>query len=56
MTRTLPTRLARYLSNCDADDPLLRANQLVDEALALQDAGKFAEAEAVLNEAEALAA
>lgn len=52
--RALNARATEYVGALDADDPLVVADMLVDEAVALQDAGRFAEADALLARAEDL--
>ena len=47
-------RAARYLATRPADDPLVVASALITQAFALQDAGRFAEAGALLDPAERL--
>jgi hypothetical protein len=49
-------RSARYLGTRPADDPLVVASGLIAEAFALQDAGRFAEAGALLGRADGLTA
>jgi hypothetical protein len=52
--RGLTARAARYLAACDADDPVVVANRMIDRALRLQDAGRNDEADELLADAEAL--
>lgn len=52
--RALDDRAAAYNARLDADDPLAKANALIDQAVALQDAGDFDASGALLAEAEAL--
>jgi hypothetical protein len=47
-------RTSRYLATRPADDPLVHASSLVTAAYAAQDEGRFAEADAMLAEAERL--
>lgn len=47
-------RTARYLAKCDAEDPLVIANRLLDEAVALQDCGDPEAGEALLDRADTL--
>lgn len=54
--RELNDRAAAYVARLEAADPLARANALIDRAVALQDAGELAGAEALLAEADALLA
>lgn len=54
MSKQLSPRAARYLDGCAVDDPVRVANDLIDRALALQDEGRFAEADELLSQADAL--
>jgi hypothetical protein len=47
-------RTSRYLAMRPADDPLVHASSLVTAAHAAQDEGRFADADAMLAEAERL--
>ena len=52
--RALNDRAAAYIARLDESDPLARANALIDRAVALQDAGDLAAADALLAQADAL--
>lgn len=54
--RALAPRAAAFVAALPADDPVAVANRLIDEAVALQDAGRFADADALLDRADALLA
>jgi len=53
--RALNTRAAQYIATLDTDDPLVIANRLIDRAVALQDEGRFDEADDLLAAAESFA-
>ena len=52
--RALNDRAAAYVAGLDESDPLARANALIDCAVALQDAGELAAADALLVQADEL--
>jgi hypothetical protein len=52
--RALNSRAAKYVASLPAEDPLAEANRLMDEAIRLQDCGKFAESEELIDRAEAI--
>ena len=54
--RALNTRAAKYVATLPADDPIVTANCLINEAVVLQDEGRMAEAEELLARADALLA
>lgn len=54
--RALNTRAAEYVAKLDTDDPIVVANCLINEAVALQDEGRLAEADELLARADALLA
>lgn len=54
--RKLNDRAAAIVAALPSTDPVVRANALIDQAVALQDAGSLAAAEALMDEADALLA
>jgi len=52
----LNTRASRYVATLTADDPIVQANALINEAVTLQDQGRTDEAETLLARADALLA
>jgi hypothetical protein len=54
--RSLNDRASRFVASLPASDPLVRANAMIDRAVAAQDAGDFALAETLLDLADTLTA
>jgi hypothetical protein len=48
----LNTRASKYVATLPATDPVVQANVLINDAVTLQDQGRFAEADALIAEAD----
>jgi len=52
MSLALPPRAQKFVDSLPSAAPLVLANSMIDEALRLQDLGRFVEAEELLDTAD----